>query len=351
MRKLATTISALMVAAAMVFAPVAEAQGRARQSTPSAQRGNGSNRGGSSRGPGASNGNRPCNNGNGNRPSNPGANHRPGTGNRPSNPGGSNRPSTPGNNNRPSNPGNNGGSHRPGNGNRPGNTNPPMNRPGNGNHNCPGNNGHYPGNNRPGHPDYGHRPPQHPPRPGRPDYGHRPPRPGRPHGLPPRPMGPGYRHPVPFFGHWHRPVPPPRWHYTAGVGPVFSTILGVAIGATIASSLNSLAANGYTVSNYGSDVVYLSNVPQMNLMWPDAAMYYNNGLLCGSQFTYPTSYYDMSRYNTLYNRFVQLYGAPVSTGNSGGIVSATWFGGDNRFVTIEFNGSYGNYYTTLSYGM
>lgn len=331
MRKLATTISALMVAAAMVFAPVAEAQGRARQTTPSAQRGNGSNRGGSSRGPGASNGNRPGNNGNGNRPSNPGANHRPGTGNRPSNPGG------------------NGGSNRPGNGNhnRPGNTNPPMNRPGNGNHNRPGNNGHYPGNNRPGQ-----RPPQHPPRPGRPDYGYRPPRPGRPpHGLPPRPMGPGYRHPVPFFGHWHRPVPPPRWHYTAGVGPVFSTILGVAIGATIASSLNSLVANGYTVSNYGSDVVYLSNVPQMNLMWPDAAMYYNNGLLCGSQFTYPTSYYDMSRYNTLYNRFVQLYGAPVSTGNSGGIVSATWFGGDNRFVTIEFNGSYGNYYTTLSYGM
>lgn len=347
MRKLATTISALMVAAAMVFAPVAEAQGRARQSTPSAQRGNGSNRSGSSRGPGASNGNRPGSNGNGNRPSNPGGNHRPGTGNRPSNPGGSNRPSNPGNNNRPSNPGNNGGSHRPGNGNRPGNTNPPMNRPGNGNHNRPGNNGHYPGNNRPGQ-----RPPQHPPRPGRPDYGYRPPRPGRPpHGLPPRPMGPGYRHPVPFFGHWHRPVPPPRWHYTAGVGPVFSTILGVAIGATIASSLNSLAANGYTVSNYGSDVVYLSNVPQMNLMWPDAAMYYNNGLLCGSQFTYPTSYYDMSRYNTLYNRFVQLYGAPVSTGNSGGIVSATWFGGDNRFVTIEFNGSYGNYYTTLSYGM
>lgn len=321
MRKLATTISALMVAAAMVFAPVAEAQGRARQSAPSAQRGNGSSRGGSSRGPGASNGNRPGNNGN--------------------------RPSNPGNNNRPSNPGGNGGSHRPGNnGNRPGNTNPPMNRPGNGNHNRPGNNGHHPGNNRPGQ-----RPPQHPPRPGRPDYGYRPPRPGRPHGLPPRPMAPGYRHPVPFFGHWHRPVPPPRWHYTAGVGPVFSTILGVAIGATIASSLNSLAANGYTVSNYGSDVVYLSNVPQMNLMWPDAAMYYNNGLLCGSQFTYPTSYYDMSRYNTLYSRFVQLYGAPVSTGNSGGIVSATWFGGANRFVTIEFNGSYGNYYTTLSFGM
>lgn len=318
MRKLTTTISALLVAAAMVFAPVAEAQGRARQSAPSAQRG-GNSHGGGSRGPGATNGNRP---GNSNRPSNPGSSNRPGNGN---------------SHNRPNNPGNN---------HRPGNTNPPMNRPGNGNNHRPGN-GHYPGNNRPGQ-----RPPQHPPRPGRPDYGyHYPPRPGRPSGLPPRPMGPGYRHPVPFFGRWHRPVPPPRWHYTAGVGPVFSTILGVAIGATLASSLNTLATSGYTVSNYGSDVVYLSNVPQMNLMWPDAAMYYNNGMLCGSQFTYPTSYYDMSRYNSLYNRFVQLYGAPVSTANSGGIVSATWFGGDNRFVTIEFNGSYGNYYTTLSYGM
>lgn len=164
-------------------------------------------------------------------------------------------------------------------------------------------------------------------------------------------MRPGYRHPVPFFGSWNRPVPPPRWHYTAGVGPVFSTILGVALGATLASSLNSLAASGYTVSNYGSNVVYLSNVPQMNLMWPDAAMYYNNGVLCGSQFTYPASYYDMSRYNALYSRLVQLYGAPVSTANSGGVISASWFGGDNRFVTIEFNGNYGNYYTTLSYGI
>ncbi len=306
MKKITTTITALMVTAAMVFAPVAEAQGRARQqTTPSAQRG------------GNSHGYTPSR-GNGNRP-------------------GNNRPSNPGNHNRPSNPGNN---------NRPGNTNPPAqnHRPGNYDHN-------YGNNNRPGQ-----RPPRNP-RPGRPDYGHRPST--RPHyhhhhgpaPLPPRPMRPGYRHPVPFFGHWHRPVPPPRWHYTAGVGPVFSTILGVAIGATLASSLNSLSTNGYTVSNYGNDVVYLSNVPQMNLMWPDAAMYYNNGMLCGSQFTYPTPYYDMGRYNSLYNRFVQLYGAPVNTGSGGGIVSATWFGGDNRFVTIEFNGNYGNYYTTLSYGM
>ncbi len=313
MKKLTTTITALMVAAAMVLAPVAEAQGRARQqSTPSAQRGGNSHGGSASRG----NGNRPGNS-NGNRPGNT---NRPGNANRPSNPGSNTRPANPGNSNPPA-------QNRPGTSHRPGNTNPPaQNRPGQ----------RPPQNNRPSRPDYGHRPPQ---------------RPNRPAPLPPRPMRPGYRHPVPFFGSWHRPVPPPRWHYTAGVGPVFSTILGVAIGATLASSLNTLSTNGYTVSNYGNDVVYLSNVPQMNLMWPDAAMYYNNGRLCGSQFTYPTDYYDMSRYNSLYNRFVQLYGAPVNTGNSGGIVSATWFGGDNRFVTIEFNGNYGNYYTTLSYGM
>lgn len=321
----------------MVLAPVAEAQaqGRGRAASTSAQRG-GNSQGGAQRRPGSSNGTRPGGSSNGTRPGNQGKPGRPGNSGASDRPGGT-RP---------------GGNHQGGGAShRPGNTNPPANRPGN---NRPGNNG---GNNRPGNgghhhkPGDDHRPGHRPPRPGRPDYGHRPPRPGRPSGLPPRPMGPGYRHPVPFFGHWHHPAPPPRWHYSAGAGPVFSTILGVALGATLASSLNSLAANGYTVCNYGNDVVYLSNVPQMNLMWPDAAMYYNNGMLCGSQFTYPTTYYDMSRYNALYNRFVRLYGAPVSTTNSGGVVSATWFGGDNRFVTIEFNGSYGDYYTTLSYGM
>lgn len=108
---------------------------------------------------------------------------------------------------------------------------------------------------------------------------------------------------------------------------------------------------GYTVASYGNNVVYLSNVPQMNYYWPDAALYYNNGALCGSTFTYPSTYYDMSRYNALYSTFTSQYGVPVNTVNQGGVVSATWFGADNRYVTLEFNSSYGNYYTTLSFGI
>ena len=67
---------------------------------------------------------------------------------------------------------------------------------------------------------------------------------------------------------------------------MFGTILGVALGTAIGVSINSLVNSGYTVSSYGNDVVYLTNVPQMNYTWPDAALYYNNGILSGSQFTY-----------------------------------------------------------------
>ncbi len=116
-------------------------------------------------------------------------------------------------------------------------------------------------------------------------------------------------------------------------------------------TLRTLLNQGYNVTSYGNNVVYLTNVPQMNYYWPDAALYYNNGALCGSTFTYPTAYYDMSRYNALYNTFCSQYGVPVSTVNQGGVISATWFGNGNRYVTLEFNSNYGDYYTTLSFGM
>ena len=148
---------------------------------------------------------------------------------------------------------------------------------------------------------------------------------------------------------YRRPLPPPAWHYRSG-GPVFGTILGVALGTALTASINSLINSGYTVSSYGDDVVYLRNVPQMNYNWPDAALYYNNGVLCGSQFTYPTAYYDMSRYNNLYNVFTTQFGAPVQTSFQGGVRSASWFGAGNRYVTLSFGLNGGNYYTTLSFG-
>lgn len=244
------------------------------------------------------------------------------------------RPASPSHNNRPGNCPNNPG-------NRPGNNRPDHNRPGNNrpDHNRPGNN--RPGNHRPGYDRPGYNRPGH----------HRPapPRP-RPSARPPH-LRPGYRHPVPFFNSWHRPLPPRAWRPAPRyIGPSFGTILGVALGTTMAVTVNSLLNQGYTVTGYGDNVVYLNNVPQMNYYWPDAAMYYNNGMLCGSTFTYPQTFYDMSRYNSLYNTFCSQYGMPVSTVNSGGVVSATWFGNGNRFVTLEFNSNYGGYYTTLRFG-
>ena len=212
------------------------------------------------------------------------------------------------------------GNHRP-EGNRPGNHRPEGNRPGNGNHR-PG--GDRPGNHRP----EGNRPGNGNHRPGgdRPGFGnHRP--------------GNGF----------HRPVPPPAWRWHAG-GPAFGTILGLTLGTSIGLSISTLANSGYSVSSYGDDVVYLSNVPQMNYNWPDAALYYTDGRLCGSQFTYTTGYYDMGRYNALYNTFVSRYGAPVGYSNTGGAVTANWFGADGRYVTLSFASANGAYYTTLSFG-
>lgn len=212
----------------------------------------------------------------------------------------------------------------------------------------PGNGG---GVNRPSAPSGNHRQGNRPPggrmhdwtSPARPQGHHRPspPPPTYHHNRPP--------HHVPFFATCHRPVPPPRWHYHGG-GPSFGTILGVALGTAIGVSINTLVGSGYTVSSYGNDVVYLTNVPQMNYMWPDAALYYENGLLYGSQFTCPSAYYDLARYNSLYGAFTAQYGMPVQTVNRVDMMSATWYGAANRFVTLSFGSQGGIYYTTLSFG-
>ncbi len=145
-------------------------------------------------------------------------------------------------------------------------------------------------------------------------------------------------------------MPPPHWNRYYVGGPSFGTILGITLGTAIDLSINSLLNAGYNVTNYGSNVIYLSDVPQMNLMWPNAALYYNNGMLCGSQFTYTSPYYDMSRYNMLYNQLTGQYGVPIQQTNTGGVLSSTWFGAGNRFVTLEFNPLSGQFYTTLSFG-
>ncbi|MBD5235770.1 MAG: hypothetical protein HDS61_05045 [Barnesiella sp.] len=298
----------------------------------------------------------------GNRPTtNPGNNgsnsgHRPG-----SNPGNNTKPApNPGNRPTP-NPGNNGnnGGHRPG--SNPGNNTKPAPNPGNRPTPNPGNNGNngghrpgntppapHPGNNggmRPGNTG-GYRPGNY--RPG-PATGNRPGIPGRPvHSVPP-PHRPHYT------TAWVAPRPPRGWR-PGRVYPTFSTILGITFGTAINNSLNYLFNNGYTVYSYGNNAVYLSNVNQLNLLWPDATLYYGASGLDRGEFVYSTSYYDTVRYNDAYARLVAAYGAPVSTSYPSNGMQTFWFGNDGRFVTLQYMPMYGadgvqRYYTTLSFGL
>ncbi len=297
----------------------------------------------------------------GNRPSHSQSGGSQGRGNGGRSGGRANKSSSPGNSNsshaRPGSPG--GGNHNGGNrpGSNPGHNpgRPDGNRPGhngnNGNHNGgnrPGSNpGHNPG--RPGH-DFGHggnRPGHNPGRPGdhRPGYG----RPGGPHHFAPPPHRPHYARP------WAPPRPPRGWR-PGRVYPTFSTVLGITFGSAFDISLAYLLNNGYNVYSYGNNIVYLNNVNQLNLLWPDASLYYGSRGLDRGEFIYSTSYYDTMRYNEAYARLVAAYGAPVSTSYPSNGMQTCWFGNDGRFVTLQFLPTYGadgimRYYTTLSFGL
>lgn len=292
----------------------------------------------------------------GNRPSHSQSGSSQGRGNGGRSGGRANKSSSPGNSNsshaRPGSPG--GGNHNGGNrpGSNPGHNSgrPDGNRPGNngnnGNHNGNNRPGHNPGNNpgRPGH-DFGHggnRPGHNP---GRPGYG----RPGGPHHFAPPPHRPHYARP------WAPPRPPRGWR-PGRVYPTFSTVLGITFGSAFDISLAYLLNNGYNVYSYGNNIVYLNNVNQLNLLWPDASLYYGSRGLDRGEFIYSTSYYDTVRYNEAYARLVAAYGAPVSTSYPSNGMQTCWFGNDGRFVTLQFLPTYGadgimRYYTTLSFGL
>ncbi|MDE6495365.1 MAG: hypothetical protein K2L30_03910 [Duncaniella sp.] len=357
MKGILTKLMSVVVCMAMM-APLAEAQHRpgsngGRTSRPTQQtrpQGNHSRPANSGSRPGTGNSSRPNNNGQGTRPGN-GNNHRPGTGNGNNRPNSGNHGTRPGsgNNHRPGNndnhrPGN--GNHRPGGngGHRPDPGRPDGVRPGFNHNNRPGNGhgpneGHRPGHNsghRPGH-NMGHRP----------GHSHRPPYvapPSRPY----RPSG--------FRGPFSRPLPPPPgWRPRPGI-PVINGILGLTFGSGISISLDYLFNNGYTVDGYGNDMIYLRNVPALNYIWTDATLYYGNGGgFDGSSFYYSTPYYDLGRYNAVYNTLVGTYGMPVAVNNGAGTLLSTWYGGNNGFITLRFNaqatvGGSVRYFTTLSFG-
>ncbi len=251
---------------------------------------------------------------------------RPGSNNRPS------RPSNGHNNKRPDNNGHNGhnGNKRPGNINfSPGNNSRP--------HHPQWNNSHKPDKAPANKPQ--HRPPHGP------QYGHHDFRPCLP---PPRPHMPAHRH-------WCRPTPPPpAWRPAPGWRP-FNSILGIALGSAINFTINSLINNGYNVTGYGIDAVYIADASMLNMIWPDATLYYGNNGLYASEFVYSTAGYNLNRYNMAYNALVRSYGSPYRSSRSGGMISTSWWGPGNQFITLSFqSGIAGNgsnrFFTTLSFG-
>lgn len=149
-------------------------------------------------------------------------------------------------------------------------------------------------------------------------------------------------------------MPPRSWRPYHGC-PTFSSILGITFGTALGISLDYLYNHGYTVDSYGNDVVYLRDINEMSFFWPDATLYYGSLGLQRSEFIYSTGYYDLGRYNNLYNSLVARYGAPVNISRTTNSYAATWFGYNNGYITIEYRPMYTNagslrYYTTLTYG-
>lgn len=303
-RNFMLALACMSMAAPAAMADRHEGHRNARPTNTASQARPNANRGGNSGRPGLGN--------NGNNGNHNGNNNRPG--------GNNNRPS--GNNNRPGG-NNNGNNHRPntGGGNHNGNVKP--GRPNPGNHNN--------WNHGPATP-----PPQPPYRPG-----------GHPVGRPSagRPIS------RPFMRPMARPVPPPSWRARPGL-PVIGGILGLNFGSALNVSLSFLRGNGYTVNGYANDVVYLRNVPVLNYIWTDGALYYGTSGLDASSFYYTTAVRDVTRYNSCYNVLVNTYGSPVSVVREGGGVVSTWFGGNNGYITLSFgSGQGGGFLTTLTYGL
>lgn len=256
-----------------------------------------------------------------------------------------------------------GNASRPGAANRPGTpaANNPSRPSGDKHHNDNKHNDKHHNNNntiapKPNRPGSTHRPTENPTAPGRPGGGHNPGKPVATRPMPSRPthLAPPPRPHRPVMPAYTRPRPPRAWRPVAG-SPVINGILGIAFGTAFNLSLDYLYGSGYTVSGYGNDMVYLTDVTALNYMWPDATLYYGNHGLTYSQFYYSTPYYDMARYNALYRNFVASYGSPIDYSNTGGRITATWFGSNNGYITLEFGprtlqagGS--RFFTTLTFG-
>ena len=290
------------------------------------------NHGGSNHGGNNNNGNyRPGNNGGGNHSGNHGGNHNNDGGYRPDNNKGGNHNGNHGGNNGGYRPGGNHNNHNGG--YRPGGNHNDHNggyRPG-GNHGGykPGHGNYHPGVNRP-HDHHGvivHRP----------------------HSWV-TPVAPPIRHFRPHHHHIIRPVIPVGWH-PWHKAPVIRGILGLTFGTAYYASLDYLFDRGYEIDGYYDGIVYLRNIVEMRVTWPDVMLNYGtNNAFNSAEFHYSTSFDDLGRFNYVHRELCRLYGSPMSYNESRSGIQAVWYGGNSiGYVTLEYSYMAGRYYTTLSY--
>ena len=290
------------------------------------------NHGGSNHGGNNNNGNyRPGNNGGGNHSGNHGGNHNNDGGYRPDNNKGGNHNGNHGGNNGGYRPGGNHNNHNGG--YRPGGNHNDHNggyRPG-GNHGGykPGPGNYHPGVNRP-HDHHGmivHRP----------------------HSWV-TPVAPPIRHFRPHHHHIIRPVIPVGWH-PWHKAPVIRGILGLTFGTAYYASLDYLFDRGYEIDGYYDGIVYLRNIVEMRVTWPDVMLNYGtNNAFNSAEFHYSTSFDDLGRFNYVHRELCRLYGSPMSYNESRSGIQAVWYGGNSiGYVTLEYSYMAGRYYTTLSY--
>lgn len=131
--------------------------------------------------------------------------------------------------------------------------------------------------------------------------------------------------------------------------PTIGGVLGLTWGTSFGNALNYLYYNGYYIDGYMDNIVYLTDVELLDYDWDDVMMEFDgNNRLDYVQFSYWTDGYNTSRFFSLYNYLVSLYGSPVSYSNS----MYSWYGGDGiGYVNLGLDFSTDVCYTVLAFGV
>ena len=164
------------------------------------------------------------------------------------------------------------------------------------------------------------------------------------------PVAPPIRHFRPHHHHIICPVIPVGWH-PWHKAPVIRGILGLTFGTAYYASLDYLFDRGYEIDGYYDGIVYLRNIVEMRVTWPDVMLNYGtNNAFNSAEFHYSTSFDDLGRFNYVHRELCRLYGSPMSYNESRSGIQAVWYGGNSiGYVTLEYSYMAGRYYTTLSY--